>query len=245
MASPTWLTARPVAHRGLHGNGLLENTTSAALAAIDKGFAIECDVQLTADGEAVVFHDFNLERLTVGSGRLDALTADALAALAYRASHDRIPTLAAFLDLIGGRVPVLVEIKSRFDGDLRLTQRVAEVLDGRTEPVAVMSFDNEIVETLVALSPDRVRGIVAEAEYHDHSPAKIDPARKTILAGLMHVERSKPNFIAWNVKNLPHPLPNLARHFGMPVLTWTVRTPEDRQKAAACADQMIFEGFVP
>jgi glycerophosphoryl diester phosphodiesterase len=245
MASPAWLTARPIAHRGLHGNGLLENTISAALAAIDKGVAIECDVQLTADGEAVVFHDFSLERLTVGSGRLDALTAQALAALAYRGSHDRIPTLAAFLDLIGGRVPLLVEIKSRFDGDLRLTRRVAEILNGRNAPVAVMSFDDEIVEALLALTPDRPRGIVAEAEYHDHGPAKIDPTRKTILAGLMHVDRSKPDFIAWNVKNLPHPIPNLARYFGMPVLTWTVRTAEHRQKAAGCADQMIFEGFVP
>ena len=245
MASPAWLTAQPVAHRGLHGNGLLENTTSAVRAAIDKGFAIECDVQLTADGEAVVFHDFNLERLTAGSGRLDALTAQALTTLAYRGSQDRIPTLAAFLDLIGGRVPLLVEIKSRFDSDLRLARRVAEILAGRGGPVAVMSFDDEIVEALIALAPDRPRGIVAEAEYHDHGPAKIDPARKTILAGLMHIDRSRPDFIAWNVKNLPHPLPNLARHFGMPVLTWTVRSAEDRQKAAVCADQMIFEGFVP
>jgi glycerophosphoryl diester phosphodiesterase len=245
MAPPPWLTAQPVAHRGLHGNGLLENTTSAARAAVDKSFAIECDVQLTADGEAVVFHDFNLERLTTGVGRVDVLTAQALAAVAYRGSQDRVPTLAAFLDLIGDRVPLLVEIKSRFDGDLRLTRRVAEILKDRSAPVAVMSFDDEIVEALIALTPDRPRGIVAEAQYHDHGPAKIDPARKTTLAGLMHVDRSKPDFIAWNVKNLPHPLPNLARHFAMPVLTWTVRSAEDRQTATACADQMIFEGFVP
>jgi glycerophosphoryl diester phosphodiesterase len=245
MPRPAWLTAQPVAHRGLHGNGLIENTLSAARAAIDKGFAIECDVQITADGEAVVFHDFNLERLTDGNGRLDALSAQALAALAYRRGGDRIPTLGAFLDLIGGRVPLLVEIKSRFDSDLRLTRRVAEILKGLSTPVAVMSFDDEIVAALIALAPDRPRGIVAEAQYHDHGPVRIDPARKTILAGLMHVARSKPDFIAWNIKNLPHPLPNLARHFAMPVLTWTVRSAEDRQTAAAHADQMIFEGFVP
>jgi glycerophosphoryl diester phosphodiesterase len=245
MVAPSWLTQRPVAHRGLHGQGRLENTTSAAAAAIDKGFAIECDLQLSADGEAVVFHDFALERLTGGTGRVDALTAQKLSTLSYLGSEDRIPTLAAFLDAIGGRVPVLIEIKSRFDGDLRLARRTAETLKGRGDPVAVMSFDDAIVEAFIALAPGRPRGIVAEAHYHDHGPVKIDPTRKAALAGLMHVSRSKPDFIAWNVKDLPHPLPSLARHFGMPVLTWTVRTAEDRQKATAHADQMIFEGFVP
>lgn len=247
MSVPTWLTARPVAHRGLHdaARGVIENTASAARAAAEAGFPIECDVQLTADGEAVVFHDFTLDRLTTGTGRLDERTAAELAAVPFKATADRIPTLDAYLDLIGGRVPLIIEIKSRFDGDLRLTRRVAEVVNRRPEPVVLMSFDPDIVAALIALTPGKVRGIVAEAKYIDGEWKQFDDAKRQSLGQLLHVATSKPDFVAWHVKDLPHAVPNMARHFGMPVLTWTVRTPEDRERAARFADQMIFEGFLP
>ena len=125
MNRPTWLMARPVAHRGLHdkASGLIENSCSAAQAAIQKDYAIECDIQFSRDGEAMVFHDFTLERLTTGEGRVDALSASELGALTLTGSQDKIPTLTEFLALIAGHVPLVCEIKSRFDGDLRLTQR--------------------------------------------------------------------------------------------------------------------------
>jgi glycerophosphoryl diester phosphodiesterase len=245
--APAWLTARPVAHRGLHDGaaGIIENTPTAARAAIDAGFAIECDVQATADGEAVVFHDFTLARLTRATGRVDECTAADLTAVRFRATDDPILTLAAFLDQVGGRAPVLVEIKSRFDGDLTLTRRVAEIVGGRPDAVALMSFDETIVAALHDLAPHLPRGIVAMADYGDGEWAMLDAARKRSLAGLLHVDRSRPDFLAWHVKDLPHPVPSLARHFGMPVLTWTVRSPEDRRLAEDYADQMIFEGFRP
>ncbi|MDJ1157208.1 glycerophosphodiester phosphodiesterase family protein [Chelatococcus sp. SYSU_G07232] len=247
MAVPNWLTARPVAHRGLHdlADGVLENTPTAARAAAEAGFPIECDVQLTADGEAVVFHDFTLDRLTAAAGRLDERTAAELATVPFKATTDRIPTLDAYLDLIGGRVPLIIEIKSRFDGDLRLTRRVAEIVNRRPEPVALMSFDPAIVEALIDLAPGKVRGVVAEAHYVEGEWTKLDGDAKRSLGHLLHVGRSRPDFLAWHVKDLPHAVPNMARHFGMPVLTWTVRTPDDRARAAEFADQMIFEGFRP
>lgn len=248
MAAPAWLTARAIAHRGLHdaSAGVVENTATAAERAAQAGFAIECDVQLSADGEAVVFHDFTLDRLTEGRGRVDALSASALAALSYRQGGDRIVPLAAYLDLIAGRVPLVVEIKSRFDGDLALARRTAEIVRGRAEQVALMSFDPDIVEALHALAPDRPLGVVAEAayaaaEWDDELPGE----RREELANFLHVGRSRPHFIAWRVRDFPHPTPALARHFGLPILTWTVRTAEDRQQAARFADQIIFEGFHP
>ncbi len=125
MPAPAWLTARPIASRGLHVRtaGIIENTVGAARAAIAGGFAIECDVQLTRDLEAVVFHDFALERLTEGTGRVIERTAAELAAIPMRGTTDRIMPLSAFLAELGGRVPLVCEIKSSFDGDLRLTRR--------------------------------------------------------------------------------------------------------------------------
>ncbi|MET0742583.1 MAG: glycerophosphodiester phosphodiesterase family protein [Microvirga sp.] len=249
MSDLSWLIAKPIAHRGLHdrGAGVIENTITAAQAAVDRGFSIECDVQLTADGEAVVFHDFDLNRLTaeqgkVGDRRLAELTAIAIAGSA----SDRIPSLQGFLDRVAGRVPLVIEIKSRFDGDMRLTDRVCDVLAGYRGPFALKSFDPDIVARVRTIAPHVARGIIAQLAYTSASDDFLSPQRKHALANLLHFPDSQPQFLSWHVKDLPSAVPNLFRHLGhLPVMTWTVRTPEDRLKAQAYADQMVFEGFLP
>lgn len=246
--TPEWIVARPIAHRGLHdaSRGIIENSTSAAQAAIAGRFAIECDVQLTADGEAVVFHDFTLDRLTMESGRVDALTAAQLAAIDMKGTSDRIPTLGAFLDLLGGKVGLVCEIKSRFDGDMRLTKRVAAIINASNAPVVLKSFDPRIVAELRTLTPRHSRGIVAMLDYSYPDYELCSPDEKKEMANLLHFEHSQPDFISWRVRDLPSAAPYLCRKgLSLPVMTWTVRTPEDRALAAAHADQMVFEGFVP
>jgi glycerophosphoryl diester phosphodiesterase len=246
MTAPDWLCTRPIAHRGLHNRvDVIENTADAAEAAIASGFPIECDVQLTADGEAVVYHDFVLDRLTQGQGRLDAHTAAALAAVPFKATENRIEPLSAFLDRIAGRVPLVIEVKSRFDGDLALIRRTAAVVDNRSEPLAVMSFDPDLIAAFKDLAPGVPRGIVAESRYDDKDWGHLSPEKRRELAQFLHIDRSRPDFVAWRVGDLPATATVMARHFGMPVLTWTVRTPGDREQASAHADQMIFEDFVP
>jgi glycerophosphoryl diester phosphodiesterase len=248
MNWPDWLVARPISHRGLHDRtaGLVENSLSAAEAAIAAGFAIECDVQDTADGDSVVFHDFTLDRLTGETGPVRARRSDELARLALAGSADRIPTLAAFLDRIAGRTPLVIEIKSRFDGDLRLTARTAEVVGAYAGPVAIKSFDPVITATLFELIPALPRGIVAESRY-DHSDwSSFSGERKHDLANLLHFPESRPDFLSWRVDDLPSAAPFLCRHLGrLPVMAWTVRTDDDRRRSAAHADQMVFEGFHP
>jgi glycerophosphoryl diester phosphodiesterase len=248
MSARSWLVARPIAHRGLHDRaaGRLENTLSAAQAAIEGGFAIECDVQDSADGEALVFHDHTLDRLTEARGPVrERRTAD-LVALAVGGTGDRIPTLSAFLDRIAGRVPLIVEIKSRFDGDLRLIRRAAQILRGYAGPVAAKSFDPAVVAALRELAPDLPRGIVAESRYEHPDWANLGPAQKHAMGNLLHLAETRPDFLSWRVADLPSAAPFLCRHLGhMPVMTWTVRTEEDRRRAAAHADQMVFEGFRP
>ena len=161
MRAPDWLTARPVAHRGLHdrARGIIENMPAAAQAAISGNFAIECDIQLTADGEAVVHHDDELGRLTEGSGALLNKTAAELKATAFKDTPERMMTLGDLCDLVAGRVPLVIEVKSHFDGDRRLVGRLAEVLASYTGPAAGMSFDPDHVVGLRGSSPQVVTSV--------------------------------------------------------------------------------------
>jgi glycerophosphoryl diester phosphodiesterase len=248
MRTPDWLTARPIAHRGLHDKtrGVIENTPGAALAAVEKAFAIECDVQLSADGEAMVFHDFTLERLTESSGDVGAKTAAELSALTMRGTADHILSLTDFIGRIGGRTPLVVEIKSRFDGDRRLTKRVAEIVAASSAPIVLKSFDPRVLIALRDFAPERTRGIVAMAAYDYPDYASCSAADKHAMANLLHFADSKPDFLSWRVGDLPSAAPYLCRTaLGLPLMTWTVRTDADRAKASAHADQIVFEGFVP
>jgi glycerophosphoryl diester phosphodiesterase len=247
MSGLDWLIARPVAHRGLHDAkaGVIENTPSAFAAAVAANYAIECDLQVSADGEAMVHHDDALGRLTDGDGRLDAITSAELKRVAFKATADRMITLAELCDLVGGRVTLVIELKSGRAGDERLTARAAAVLSAYAGPCALMSFDPAQIAPLRAIAPRMTRGIVAESwsrkkgAPHDASPGRA-------LAYLRDLAGARPQFIAYSVKDLPAALPLAARRLGgLPLLTWTVRSAEDRARAERYADQMIFEGFRP
>jgi glycerophosphoryl diester phosphodiesterase len=248
VASLDWLIARPIAHRGLHdaAKGLIENTGGAFRAAIEAGYAIETDVQVSADGEAMVHHDDALGRLTEGEGRLDTFSAAALKRVPFRGSGEHIMTLAELCDLVAGRVTLVVELKGRFDGDERLAKSVADILSRYSGPVAAMSFDLRQVMQLRQMAPHLVRGITA-AEYRPNSYRDLLP--EGARSGFGYVQaglKARPQFLAYSVRGLPGPLPTFMRRIMcMPVLTWTVRTPVERQRAARYADQMIFEGFRP
>jgi glycerophosphoryl diester phosphodiesterase len=248
LSAPDWLTARPVAHRGLHDakSGIVENMPAAAQAAVTGNFAIECDIQLSADGEAMVHHDGALGRLTEGSGRLRDKTAAELKSVPFKATTERMMTLADLCDLVAGRVPLVIEVKSVFDGDRKLVKRMAEVLSSYQGPAVGMSFDPDQVMALSELIPSCPRGIVAERHYTAEDWPEASPAQRRDMTHLRHFFRTRPDFVAYYVDELPSLAPWLARNvFGCPLLTWTVRTAAQRARAAQYADQMIFEGFVP
>jgi glycerophosphoryl diester phosphodiesterase len=241
-----WLTARPLAHRGLHdaSAGVIENTASAFAAAIAGGYGIECDLQISADGEAMVHHDDALGRLTEGSGRLAEMSAAAIGKVRFKASADHILTLGELCDLVGGRAALALELKSRFDGDRRLAQRAAEVLTTYRGPAAAMSFDPAMIEAVRAIAPRLPRGIVAQRHYDDWPG--LPPALRRRMTYLLHLPRTRPHFIAYAIKDLPALAPLIARIvFRLPLLTWTVRSEHERAQAARWADQMIFEGWRP
>jgi glycerophosphoryl diester phosphodiesterase len=248
LPAPDWLTARPVAHRGLHDHarGVIENMPGAARAAVERNFAIECDIQLTSDGEAMVHHDDVLGRLTEGSGALLGMTAADLKAVKFKDTAERMMSLSDLCALVKGRVPVVIEVKSHFDGDRKLVKRMAEILSSYDGPAVGMSFDPDQVEALRELIPSRPRGIVAERQYAEADWPEASAAQRRGMTHLRHFFRTRPDFVAYWVNELPAAAPWIARNvFGCPLLTWTVRTPEQRERAARYADQMIFEGFLP
>jgi glycerophosphoryl diester phosphodiesterase len=240
-----WLAAKPIAHRGWHGSGRPENSLAAAQAAIAAGYAIECDIQRTADGEAVVFHDDTLDRLTVGQGRVSDHGLADLRGLTLAGTAERIPTLAELLALIAGRVTLVCEIKSDFDGDFRLSRRAAEIVQTYDGPLAFKSFDPEPIAYLRASGCRRPLGIVAQADYDDPYFAALTREQRRDCAAFLHLARTRPDFLSWSVGDLPHAAPSFMRAERKPVMVWTVRRPEQWAAAKLYADQAVFEGLTP
>jgi glycerophosphoryl diester phosphodiesterase len=244
----SWLVARPIAHRGLHAKslGVIENSLAAATATIAKAYAIECDVQMTQDGEAVVFHDETLERLTRAVGRLADLDAAEVTQIPYRNGEGAIPLFADFLALVAGRVPLVVEIKSRFDGDMRLAARVAALVTDYSGPLALQSFDPAVLVYMRKSATRRPLGLIAQANYAEAEWPSLSAETRQALATFGDYAQARPDFLAWNIADLPHAVTTLWRAgLGLPLLTWTVKEPAQADLAARFADQIIFEGFYP
>ncbi len=147
-----WLVRQPIAHRGLHNEkqGLVENCESSFAAAIDHGFSIETDIQLTQDGEAVVFHDDDVARVLDGQGKAKDLSLRQLKAMKYKQGKDRIQTLGELLEQVDGQSTLVIEIKSLWDDDTTLTDRAVKVLSQYHGPFALMSFDPDLIARVAA-----------------------------------------------------------------------------------------------
>lgn len=248
---------RPIAHRGLHdaARGIIENTAPAFDAAIAGGFGIECDVRPAGNGLPIVFHDDTLDRLVDGAGSVHDLTASALKRLRYRGQNLGqnlgLQTFAELLDQVGGRVPLFVEIKSEWDPpEIPFLAQIARHALDYQGPIAVMSFDPDVMVIMRELAHEIPRGIVS-GSYTDGAgetwwPGKISAERGQRLANLDESQPVGPSFYAYHVGSLPHPAIQHARDAQrLPILTWTVRTAHDREIAKAYADAAIFEGAAP
>ena len=237
---------RPIAHRGLHNarQGVIENTETAFKAAMAKGYGIECDLQAASDLEPMVFHDERLKRLTTAKGLVRQHSPAELKRLHMRRTSDRIMRLAEMLEMVAGKVPLLIEVKSDWAREDDFAVAVARRLRSYKGPYGIMSFDPNRVRPFRDLLPHAPRGIVAGGIRSDLTmPRWIRHwnARKLLTN---HIAR--PDFINYFVRGLPGAAPVLSRRPGdLPLFTWTVRSPADRAKAMRYADAMVFEGFEP
>lgn len=241
---------RPIAHRGLHNakKGIIENTAPAFEAALAKGYGIECDLRPAAGGLPIVFHDDTLARLVDGKGHVAHLDAAALKRLRYKSSDTHILTFGEFLDLVGGKVPLLIEIKSEWGPpDHAFLSKIAKLAHGYRGPLALMSFDPDVMAVLRELAPKLPLGIVS-GSYAGHGwwNRKISKARAQALRDLLLSGPVAPDFYAYQVGALPTPVTRYVREVqGLPLFTWTVRSAKDRALAEKWADAPIFEGFEP
>ena len=230
-----WLRGVTYAHRGLHGQGRVENSVGAFAAAVEAGIGIECDVQRTVDGRAVVFHDWELDRLTGETGPVAARTVTELTNIDLRGTDEAIPTLRDLLELVAGRVPLLIELKSHEERPVSpLCRAVLRELEGYRGPHSVMSFDPRVGHWFAGHAPSTVRGlVVSEAN-----------ARTFGAAVKRHIAlwRARPDFLAYDVRDLPSRFAAARQERGLPILTWTVSSRATAQTGSTCADSCIAEG---
>ncbi len=238
----------PLAHRGLHkiADNRPENSRAAFEAAIEKGYGIECDVQLTGDGRAMVFHDYDLRRLTPDSGPLSARSVAELMRIPLVGTSESIPTLAEMLALVAGRVALLIEIKDQ-DGAMgpgvgALEAAVAADLADYDGPVAVMSFNPNSVAALARLAPDVPRGLTTSG-FDDDDWEQLAAPQRERLRKIPDYERLGASFISHEAADLGRPRVAELKAQGAAVLCWTIRSREAEKAARAIADNVTFEGY--
>jgi glycerophosphoryl diester phosphodiesterase len=237
-----FLKTQPFAHRGLHGNGpdgelRVENSRAAFRAAIRLGHGIELDVQAASGGEAFVFHDAELERLTAARGALHARSAAELDGIKLAGTDEPIPRLDEILKLVAGRVPVLIEVKTRERHVAALCLSVRRALEGYRGAAAIMSFNPQVPHWFGENAPRIVRGLVVTEEGEATRTGQLKGFGKRWAS----MARAKPDFLAYDVRDLPSRFASAARTRGIPVLTWTVRDAANERSAFNHADEAIYE----
>lgn len=246
---PDVFFAAPLAHRALHDrtDGRPENSRAAIRAAIAHGFGIEIDVQASADQRPMVFHDYDLDRLTLADGPINAHSARDLGEIRLRDGDEGIPDLAEMLALVVGRVPLLIEIKDQ-DGGMGtdvgpLEQAVAGALDGYDGPVALMSFNPHSVAHLQDLCPDIPRGLVTSS--FAPSDWALPAATCDRLREIPDYDRVGASFISHEAADLARPRVAELKQGGADILCWTIRSPAQEEAARRVARNVTFEGYLP
>ena len=245
---PAAFLSHPIAHRAYHDKtaGRPENSLAAVRAAVDAGYGVEIDLQLSSDGVPMVFHDYDLGRLTQSEGPLAARNAVALTAILLRHGSEGIPTLTEVLDCVAGRVPLLIEIKDQ-DGALgpnigALEAATAEALLGYDGPVALMSFNPHSIAAMAQLAPHIPRGLTTSA-YLPADWAPVPAAVCNVLRDIPDYDRTGSCFISHEAADLGRPRVAELRAKGATILCWTIRSPKAEAEARLIAQNITFEGY--
>ncbi len=245
---PSFLS-QPLAHRALHdvARGRPENSRAAITAAIDAGYGIEIDVQLSSDGAAIVFHDYDLKRLAEDSGPIQQRSRADLERVILRGSDEGIPTLTEVLDLVAGRAPMLIEIKDQ-DGIMGanvglLEQAVAREIAQYQGPIAVMSFNPHSVQQMAIHAPKVARGIVTSAYISEDWPL-LPKGTRDHLRGIPDFDSVRASFISHEVEDLGAERVADLKTKGADILCWTVKSAAQEAKARKVAHNITFEQYL-
>lgn len=241
MRAPDWLRTTPIAHRGLFNESRPENSLSAIEAAVVAGFPVEIDAQISSDGKAMVFHDWNLQRLTGLDAKVVQVSSAELLKLRLQGSDERIPLLEEVLSMVAGRQPIVLEIKNR-RYPTALEPEVSRVLRAYRGPVAIQSFNPYSLGWFRLRHPEIIRGQLSCAFDTDDMTGW----KKVVLEHYGMNWLTAPHYIAHHWLRLPAVMPTLLRKFlRIPLLAWTIRSPEEAAAALKHADNFVFERFIP
>lgn len=233
-----WLKGLPIAHRGLHNSQAPENSLAAFQRAVEGGYGIELDVQLSADGYAVVFHDYNLQRMTGLDREVKDLDWSQLKELNLAGTGQGIPLLEDVLALVRGQVPLLIEIKN--EGKVgRLEQAVIEDLRDYDGEYAIQSFNPFVLRYYREHAPGIVRGQLSGTFKGENLAFFKVVLLKYLLLNFL----SRPEFVSYAVGGLPNWFAQRLRRKGLYLLAWTVKDPEEYGRSLEVFDNVIFEGF--
>lgn len=235
----SWLANRLIAHRGLHNKQCPENTLAAFSRAIEAGYAVEMDVQMTRDGELVVFHDYDLERLTGLKGDIRKVDYSYIKDATILGTDQRIPLFEEFLKHIDGRIPILIEVKHhRHIGPVE--EKIAALLENYSGEVAVESFNPLIILWFKRHAPKVVRGQLSSNLKEDKLPLW----QKFVVWSLLLLRINGSQFLAYDADNIHRPV-ILRLKKRMPVVMWTVRDPKVLEETKGYYDNYMFEGYIP
>ena len=249
MTLPAAFLGAPLAHRGLHdvADGRPENSRAAIRAAIAHGYGIEIDVQRSADGQAMVFHDYGLRRLTGTEGTVAQRSAAEMAGITLTGGDDGAPTLPEVLEIVAGQVPLLIEIKDQ-DGSMGpnvgpLEHAVADALQGYAGPVAVMSFNPHAVAAFAEAAPEVPRGLTTSAYTPGDWPLSPDTCAR--LRDIPDFDRVGASFISHEAADLGRDRVAELKAAGVPILCWTITSAQAERDARRVADNVTFEQYLP
>ena len=232
------------AHRGLPGNGVPENSMTAFRLAVEKGYGIELDIHLLADGTLAVIHDGSTLRTTGRDTKVETLTAADLTSYPLEGTEDTIPTFRQVLDMVDGKIPLVVELKSVDDNYAALTDAACAMLKDYPGAYCVESFDPRCVHHLKKHHPQIIRGQLAENFFKSETP--LTWQQKLCMTSQLANFLTQPDFVAYRFADRKRPGIFLVKHFWkMKTVAWTIKTPEDLEKAEQEGWLPIFEGFIP
>lgn len=243
MLNTDWIRKRPIAHRGLHdrAKGIIENTRTGFERAITRNYAIECDLQISGDGKAMVFHDPELDRLTDETGPVNGRTAEELQKIPLLHTSDRMQTLEELLVQVNGKVPLFLELKSLRDGSPRLMEACLKTLANYKGLFGLMSFDPRFLLAAKRYGVQVVLGAVAMPDTEKFW-SRPPPGGETTAPMLDLID---PDFLSYHAQSLPTDFSESFRQAKKPVISWTIKSVEEARQAYKNSDQITFEGFLP
>jgi glycerophosphoryl diester phosphodiesterase len=236
LSSGHWLLSKPIAHRGLWGNGIIENSLTAYDNAAKNGYPIEIDLYMTKDNRLVCFHDVTLDRMTGEKGYIFDKTLDELNALSLNGTNEKIPTFEQVLSLCENKTPLLIELKDQ--PNKNLIPAVIERLKKYKGEFAIQSFNPLYINKVKKHAPEFIRGILATECHAKEKNFFIRYLLKHMNLNFL----IKPDFISYSFTGLPLPKRKIRNK---KIICWTIENQTDYNKIKPYAQNIIFENFIP